>query len=105
LNESNDDDDFSNERLQFRQAAGRASPPFLNFPFPASEEPRHFKDRALNLAMEFNGERVRRGLHPRPISPMLGAPKPDDGEDRKPPSPANNESASNETGSGQGPML
>ena len=109
-NDDDDDDGYHRERRKFRQTAGRASPPrssspphFASFSFPGSDEPRHFKDRALNLAMEFNGERGRRGLQARPISPMLGAPKSDDCEDRRPPTPSNNDSAPNEERS-QGSM-
>jgi hypothetical protein len=55
-----DDDDPGKDRPRFRD---RATPPFFSFPFPAGDESRHaFKDRALNLAMEFNGDRGRRGV-------------------------------------------
>ena len=94
-----DEDDFSKESARFRQRAAAGSPPFFHFPVPTSDEPRHFKDRALNLAMEFNGDRIRgRGIHPRPLSPMLGPPKAEEPGQRRTPSPANNESEANEGG-------
>ena len=58
-NESKLNGDKSEEEEQ----SGRGQHPVFNFAFPGTvnDDSRHFKDRALNLALQFNGERTNGG--------------------------------------------
>jgi len=99
VHNDNDDDDVTSDdvtKRERRQHFSRhlsGSPPtnFFNaFPaYTGNDDPsRQFKDRALNLALDFNGERnVRQQQLPRPSSPLLASPKREDNDDRRTLSP------------------
>jgi hypothetical protein len=98
---NNEEDDTCKDRRstsprQFSspQVSTNLSQNFFNFPF-ANEEGRHFKDQALNLALEFNG----RGSHgTRPPISLLGTPKTEENDESLAGSSTNEEPVSGEGG-------
>ena len=95
-NNDNDDDDVTSgpddvtkhERRQHfsRHLSGSPPPNFFNAfsSYTGNEDSsRQFKDRALNLALDFNGDRNGRQHQPRPSSPLLASPKREENEDRR----------------------